>query len=127
MNVVLPLKVQIAMDNARYRAALCRLLAASAPCDILCVEDPDLATDGVLVLDGRHLERLEEPIASGDRIVLITQPEPGDNAASLSRAWQAGVHSVVYDRDPLSTAVLAILSIRLRSAKAQPGRWKGSV
>jgi hypothetical protein len=53
-------------------------------------------------------------------VVLITRDDPG----SLRNAWDAGVNSVVFDRDPLNTVVLAILSAFLRSA--QPGGGKSA-
>jgi hypothetical protein len=106
-------KIQIAINDASYRAALARVLSQNAPCEVVCVDELDQVTGGVLVVDFDHLDQLR-PIRRPERVVLVANKNPD----SLTRAWEAGVNSVVYDRDPLSTAVLAILSARLRAAKA---------
>jgi hypothetical protein len=67
----------------------------------------------VLVLDSEHLELLPSPLPDPERIVLIARNDP----QSLTRAWEAGVNSVVFEKDSLNTAVLAILSTRLRITK----------
>jgi hypothetical protein len=54
------------------------------------------------------------PIRCPERIVLVSSDDP----ESLAKAWDAGVNSVVYDRDPLTTAMLAVLAARLRATKA---------
>jgi hypothetical protein len=79
----------------------------------VCVDELDQASSGVLVLDSDHLDRMRQPIRQPERVVLVAHKNPD----SLARAWDAGVNSVVYDRDPLNTAVLAILSARLRAPK----------
>ena len=68
---------------------------------------------GVLVLDAEQLDRLAVPLDNPERVVLITKNDP----RALSRAWEAGVNSVVFDKDPLNTTVLAVMSARLRSQK----------
>ena len=111
-------KIQIAIADTPYRQALAQMLSESVPCEVVCVDNPDMLASGVLVVDPDHLERLLHPIQRPERVVLVSH----DNAESLSRAWDAGVNSVVYDRDPINTAVLAILAARLRSSKAVPRR-----
>jgi len=106
--------IQVAIADASYRAALCEILVRNGSWSVRCVEDPDPACEGVLVLDPEHLGRLALPIQHPDRVVLIASNEP----AHLSRAWEAGVNSVVFKKDPLNTAVLAIMSARLRVPKA---------
>jgi hypothetical protein len=108
--------IQIAMMDSAYRTALCQMLASNAACQVSCVEDPDPAKAGVLVVDPEHLERLTAKLPHPESVVLIARSEP-DMDIHLSRAWEAGVHSVIYDKDPLPTAVLAILSARLRAGK----------
>ena len=106
-------KIQIAIADSPYRQALARTLSQSVPCEVICVDDPDTLAAGVLVLDTDHLDSLPHPISRPERVVLVSH----DNPEALSRAWDAGVNSVVYDRDPINTAVLAILAARLRSVK----------
>ena len=111
-------KIQIAIADIPYRQALAQSLSQSVPCEVVCVDNPDMLSSGVLVLDSDHLERLLQPIQRPERVVLVSH----DNPETLARAWDAGVNSVVYDRDPINTAVLAILAARLRSSKVVPRR-----
>ena len=67
-----------------------------------------------MVLDMEHLDRLPQPISSPEREVLIARNDPEE----MARAWEAGVHSVLTDRDPMNTAVLAVMAARLRAGKA---------
>jgi hypothetical protein len=106
--------IQIAISDTPYRAALERILLNNTPCEVLCVEDPDQDRSGVLVVDPEHLSRLPLPLARPERVVLVA--DRSDDC--LARAWDAGVNSVVNNREPLNTAVLAILSARLRTPKA---------
>lgn len=106
--------IQVALADTPYAHALRELLLRNGACEVLCVDSPDLNQGGVLVLDAEHLDRLAAPIQHPERLVLIARNEP----KSLSRAWDAGVTSVVYDKDPLATAVLAIMAARLRVSKS---------
>jgi hypothetical protein len=83
---------------------------------VIDVEVPDLGLGGVVVVDAHSLERLPGVIANPERVVLITQKD----APHLAKAWEAGIESVVFDNEPLSTAMLAIMGARLRVAK--PGK-----
>ena len=105
--------VQVAIANAAYAAALRDMLRRSGAADVECVEVPDPKLGGVLVLDAECLESLPVALINPDRIVLIAQNDP----RSLARAWEIGVSSVVFENDPLSTTVLAVMSAALRSAK----------
>jgi hypothetical protein len=106
--------VQIAMSNAPYRQALRETLLRSGNWEVLVVDQPDLTREGVIAVDGDHLRRLPQPIPRPERVVLITRKDLNP----MSWAWEAGVNSVVFEKDPMSTAVLAILSAKLRSPKA---------
>ncbi len=105
--------IQVALADMPYALALRDLLLRSGACEVVCVDCPDVDKIGVLVLDPEHLERLVSPIAHPERLVLVARDEP----SFLSRAWDAGVTSVVYDKDPLSTVVLAIMAARLRTSR----------
>ncbi len=109
--------IQVAIANTPYAAALRELLTRNGNWEVVCVDTPDPARGGVLVVDPEHLDRLSAPLACPERVVLIARNEP----RCLARAWEAGVNSVVFDKDPLNTAVLAIMAARLRIAKPQQG------
>lgn len=110
-------QIQVAITDAPYAAALRELLECNGGCEVLCVDRPDPRRGGVMVLDPDHLDLLPRPIPNPQRVVLIARKDSGD----LARAWEAGVNSVITDKDPLNTAVLAILAARLRAAKQGRG------
>lgn len=109
--------IQMAITNTSYATALRSLLARNGHWEVECVELPDTRRDGLLVVDCDHLARLPMPLEHPERVVLVARKDP----LSLSRAWDAGVNSVVFDKDPLATAVLAVMAARLRVAKARRG------
>jgi hypothetical protein len=107
--------VQVTIGNAPYASALRELLASTGTRDVVSVETPEPATDGVIVVDSDALDRLPLPYIDPERIVLITKNDPDH----LARAWNAGIRSVVFHEDPLSTAVLAIMAAELRVSKPE--------
>lgn len=113
--------VQLTINDAPYAAALRDLLMRSGTRDVRCVEQPDPAQEGVIVVDSEALDRLPLPLLNPERVVLITSNDP----KHLTQAWNAGVRSVVFNEDPLSTAVLAIMAAVLRVPKAEQ-RWAAS-
>ena len=115
--------IQVAITDAPYAAALREFLERSGSWEVLCVDRPDPDRDGVMVLDSVHLGLLRQPISNPERVVLIAGNDSGD----LARAWEAGVNSVITDKDPLNTAMLAIMAARLRAGKGpHSGAVKGS-
>ncbi len=108
--------IQVAIANAPYASALREMLMRNGSWDVQCVDVADPGREGVMVLDLEHLDRLPQPISCPERVVLIARNDPEE----MARAWEAGVHSVLTDRDPLNTAVLAVLAARLRTGKASP-------
>jgi hypothetical protein len=115
--------VQVAITDASYASALRELLVRNGAFKVLLVDRPEPEREGVMVLDAEHLELLPLPVADPERIVMIARNDP----QCLTKAWEAGVTSVVFDKDPLNTAVLAIMSARLRlhqpkRAEAASGR-----
>ena len=70
-----------------------------------------------------RFNRLPLPLAHPERVVLITRKDP----QHLSRAWDAGIVSVVSVDDAPSTVLLAIMAAALRIPKAQaaPGSASG--
>ena len=106
--------IQLAISNSTYATALRESLMRNAECKVVTVESPDTRAEGVLVLDSAALERIPTEIPNPERVVLITQNDP----SLLSRAWEAGIVSVVFDNDPLNTAILAIMAARLHVPKS---------
>ncbi len=105
--------VQLAIADAPYAAALRELLERSGTRKVQYVDVPDPNLEGVIVVDSEGLDRLPLPLPKPERVVLITRNDP----QHLSRAWNAGVRSVVFCDDPLNTAVLAIMAAGLRLPK----------
>jgi hypothetical protein len=106
--------VQLAIGNVAYATALRDVLGPNAGAKVSVVERPDLRFEGVIVLDSAALDALPPGFPNPERIVLVTQNEP----RLLAQAWEAGVVSVVFENDPLDTALLAIMAARLRVGKA---------
>jgi hypothetical protein len=116
-------QIQISLSDEKYRTALCGMLQMANPADqIICTEKPNVLLKGVLVVDKKHLERLPAPVPRPERIVLVID---GGADEVLAAAWDAGLNSVVRRKEPISTAVLAILSARLRAKRSLPGRAIG--
>ena len=107
--------VQLTITDQPYAAALRELLERSGMQSVCCVEVADPLQDGVIVTDPEGLDRLPTPVPSPERIVLITR----NDSEHLARAWNAGIRSVVFSEDPLSTAVLAIMAAELRVPKSE--------
>ena len=105
--------IQLAISDTAYAAALRGLLVRTGGWNVVTVESPNTRADGVVVVDSNALERLPSEIPNPDRVVLITPNDPH----LLSRAWEAGIVSVVFDNDPINTALLAIMAARLRVPK----------
>jgi DNA-binding NarL/FixJ family response regulator len=110
--------IQLAIRDRPYAAALREALLRNGPWQVRCVDLPNPEQDGVIVLDTVTLEQMGQPIANPERVVLITRNDP----AHLSDAWDAGVLSVVFEKDPVSTAMLAIMSARLRVPRQKPSQ-----
>ncbi len=122
--------IQVAIANASYATALRNLLARNEGWRILSVEAPDPRMQGVIVVDSKSIDGLPSVIENPQRVVLITPNE----APHLAKAWEAGIVSVVFEDDPINTAILAIMAARLRVNKAAsrdqlnagPGRSGGA-
>ncbi len=108
--------VQISLTDAARAEALAALLERSTQTPVLRLEMPYLESACVAVMDFETFERLPKPIEHAERIVLIAR----NDAAHLKEAWEAGVHSVLSEQDPLNTVVLAALATCLRSGTRKP-------
>ncbi len=105
--------VQLAIADTSYAAALREMLERGGTREVRRVEIPDPDREGVIVVDPEGLDRLPLSLIKPDRVVLVTRNDP----SQLSRAWNAGIRSVVFSDDPLNTAVLAIMAAELRLPK----------
>jgi hypothetical protein len=115
--------VQLAVADPVYATALREALTRSGPWHVVSVQQPDPSQRGVLVLDEDALDRLLTPLCSPERVVLITRKDP----QHLSRAWDAGIVSVVSHEDPPNTVLLAIMAAALRVPKAQAAVVQGGI
>lgn len=106
--------VQLSIADGKYAAAVREAAARSCAWRVELVERPDLAFQGVLVLDEASFERLPLPLSNPERIVLVTRQAP----QLLAEAWDAGIVSVVSDADPIGTVLLAIMAAALRVAQS---------
>jgi len=102
--------VQLAIGKAPYGAMLQDLLEHTENCDVKAVDRPDPRRSGVMVVNEESLERLPMPLDQPERVVLITAKEP----ECLTRAWEAGIRSVVFESDPPRTMALAVMAAALR-------------
>ncbi len=108
--------IQLALSDSKYCEALREMLAQDASfrnCQIELVSVPQPPKSGVWVIDSRVLDQAPLPLPHPERVVLITKNDP----EKLTRAWNAGIVSVVFEQDSLSTAMLAILAARYRTCK----------
>ncbi len=111
--------VQLALGRDSYANTLRQALLheqAFRGWRVKCVASPDLAQNGVIVVDAEALDRLACPLPHPERVVLIAHKD----AQHLHRAWDAGIVSVVDDNEPVSTAMLAILAARFRAPRPGP-------
>lgn len=105
--------IQLAIRDLPYAATLREALLRNGPWQVRCVDVPNPEQEGVIVLDMETLEQLGRPIPNPERVVLITRNDP----QHLSDAWDSGILSVIFENDPVTTTMLAIMSARLRAAR----------
>ncbi len=106
--------VQLSVADGVYAAAVREALSRSCACHVESVDRPDMAQPSVLVVDELAFARLPLPLSNPERVVLITRKDP----QLLAQAWEAGIVSVVSERDPINTVLLAIMAAALRVAKS---------
>jgi hypothetical protein len=102
--------VQLVLGDAVYAAGLRDALTRTGPWSVAALAVPDPSQRCVLVLDEEAMARLPLPLAHPERVVLITRKD----AQHLSKAWEAGIVSVISDEDPPATVLLAIMAASLR-------------
>ena len=101
--------VQVLVQRETYAGALSSLLAREGVYQVARVSAPDFERDGVIVADRHALDRYPSLLQHPERLVLIAPNDPN----LLSLLWEYNVRSVVFESDPPSTAVLAILGADL--------------
>ena len=106
-------RVQISVHDQKYAQNLANLLRKDGSHDVVFVEKPDLAIDGIIVVDGNRTENLVFFEAQPERFVVVTRKD----ANLLARIWDAGVRHVVFEDDAPSTALLAVIAAELRISK----------
>jgi hypothetical protein len=102
--------VQLSITDGVYAATVREALCRSCAWHVESVDRPDPTQQCVLVLDEQAFARLPLPLSNPERVVLITHKDP----QLLAQAWEAGIVSVVSERDPISTVQLAIMAAALR-------------
>lgn len=104
------LSVQVLLPDNLYAQRLLALIAREGGHEASRVTAPDLTRDGVIVADRAAIERFPKLLDDVERLVLIT----ANDGRYLASLWERGVRSVVFDSDPPSTALLAILALEMR-------------
>jgi hypothetical protein len=110
--------VQLSITDGAYAASVREALGRTCAWHVESVERPDPSRHGVMVVDQIAFERLPLPLTNPERIVLISHKEP----ELLAEAWDAGIVSVVSEKDPMNTVLLAIMAAGLRVDLVHGGR-----
>jgi hypothetical protein len=107
--------IQIALADRVYGEKLRDLLIGGGARYVKEVDTPDLNRGGIVVTDCEHMRLLPIPIPDPKRVVLIAVVD----GASIAKAWEAGVRSVIPTAAPPSTAAMAVWAAALRGAKKE--------
>ncbi len=102
--------IQMSVSNSSFAAALQQQLERHGDWVVVRVDQPDLSLDGVIIVDDGVLEKIVSGLPHPERVVLISRNQSG----LLTRAWEAGIISVVFESDSPETALLAVLAAGLR-------------
>ena len=116
-----PETIQLAISDGRLASRIERILASTGEWNIEHLVHPNPGqTNSVIVSDAArrscscvfmsNLDFLGSPIARPERVVLVIPNDP----ELIDRAWNEGLRAVIYDTEPPSTVVLAIMAAWLR-------------
>jgi len=108
--------IQLAVSNTSQANAIQNALEHNGDWDIVRVAQPDSRIDGIILVDDIALDRILPTLVNPERVVLITRNRP----ESLTRAWDSGIISVVFESDSIETILLAVLAASLRSTSPRP-------
>ncbi len=111
--------VQIIMADRKYATELERLLVRDGQHRVLQLDAPDESESGVVVLDSGSFQEFEEAASHPEKVVLVAGHEEG----LLTKAWEAGLRSVVYEDEPIQTTLLAVIAAELRLLKSVGLPW----
>jgi len=111
--------VQIIMANRGYARELERLLIRDGKHRVLQLESPDQNQAGVVVMDESSFNEFEKIPCQPEQVVLVA----GHESSLLTRAWEAGLRSVVYNDEPIQTTLLAVIAAELRLLKQASMPW----
>ena len=102
--------VQLAISNPDYLRSLRSLLSQDGDHQVVVVDQPDPGVPGLMVVE-RDLMGGTLDTGEPARFVVITAR---DAYYHLSQLWQAGFQHVVFERDPPTTAYMAVLSAEMQ-------------
>jgi len=102
--------VQISLSDVLFANQVRAKLRNYSDWDVIEAQTPDLAHNGLVVLDQQALHGLRFPISRPERIVLVTRNDSG----ILQQVWSRGIRSVVFDTDSPHVAALAAMGLMMR-------------
>ena len=105
-------RIQVTLANRLEAEQLRRVLLNTCSLNIEISAQPDPAYGGVLIVDTDCLEKLDGALAHPERAVVLARR--GDEVGR-TRAWNAGVKTVVFHDDPPHTVVLAVMAAQLHA------------
>ncbi len=105
-------RIQVALTNRREADELRKVLLKTCSLNVEIASQPDPGYEGVLIVDTNGLAQLDCGLAHPERTVVVAHR--GDEMG-LSRAWDAGVKTVVFHDDPPHTVLLAVMAAQLHA------------
>jgi hypothetical protein len=102
-------KVQIAISDPNYAAEIGQLLEDGEHL-VYLVDRPSVGLDGIILLDGPHLDALAPDPRDAERYILLER----DAALNTADLWRAGIRHLAFKTDPISVTRLAVLAAELR-------------
>src|SRR5579871_1491351 len=97
--------VQLTLADSDYANDLQKVLLQDGRFEVVITNDPYPDLDSVVVIDAGRWAKLS-PI-DPNRVIAVA--ESGDSY------WQPGVHNLIFKRDSIALAVLAIAAVAIRS------------
>ena len=102
--------VQLLLSDTGYAQALEDLLVREGYAVVHAAAPDFTGGEDIVVADRAAIERFPQFLDNPAQLVLIAANDPH----FLATLWEHGVRSVVFDSDPPSTTLLAILALDLR-------------
>ncbi len=111
-------RIQVALKDREEAERLRALLLRTCSLRVDLVALPDLLDDGVVVMHSDWLADGAYLLPHPEKVIVVS-PRDG---RSIEAAWNAGIRTVVYESDPISTLVLAVMAAQLANRPPLPGR-----